>query len=67
VANLDAGFLEQKQGDFRAAIEQYKTVIATSQKPELTKKALINLGYVYRDLGDTRQSQESFEAAKAIQ
>ncbi len=67
VANLDVGFLEQKRGDLRGAIDQYKTVIATSQKPELTKKALVNLGYVYRDLGDTQKSQESFAAAKAMQ
>ena len=66
VANLDVGFLEQKQGDYRAAMEQYKTVIATSQKPELRKKALVNLGYVYRDLGDAEKARESFAAAKAI-
>ena len=67
VANIDVGFLEQKQGDFYAAIQQYKTVIATTQKPELKKKALINLGYVYRDLGDIQKAQESFAAATAMQ
>ncbi len=67
VANIDVGYLEARQGEFYAAIQQYKTVIRTTQKPELKKKALINLGYVYRELGDMQKAQESFAAAKAMQ
>lgn len=67
VANIDVGYLEQRRGDFQAAMERYKTVIATTQKTDLRKKALINLGYVYRDMGDTRKAQESFAAAAAMQ
>jgi protein O-mannosyl-transferase len=67
VANLDVGFLEQKQGDFHGAIERYQRVIETTQKRELKMKALVNLGYVYRDMGDTEKARESFAEAKAMQ
>jgi hypothetical protein len=66
VANIDVGFLEQRQGDFHAAIQRYTTVIATTQKPELRKKAMINLGYLYRELGETQKSEECFAAAAAM-
>lgn len=67
VANLDVGFLQAKQGDFQGAIAQYKRVIETTQKPELKRKALVNLGFVYRDMGETERARESFAQAKAMQ
>jgi tetratricopeptide (TPR) repeat protein len=67
VANLDVGFLEAKQGDFQGAIAQYQRVIDTTQKPDLKRKALVNLGYVYRDMGDMEKARASFAQAKAMQ
>ncbi len=67
VANLDIGFVEQLQGDFHGAIGQYNKVIEITQKPELKIKALMNLGSVYRELGESAKAQESFAQARALQ
>ena len=66
---LFIGFYEQKRGNLRAAIEQYQQVLNVTQNDiwnnaKLRDDALVNMGYIYRDLGDPVRSSESFEAAQ---
>ena len=66
---LFIGFYEQKRGNLRAAIEQYQQVLNVTQddiwnNAKLRDDALVNMGYIYRDLGDPVRASESFEAAQ---
>jgi hypothetical protein len=66
---LFIGFYEQKKGNFQQAIEQYQKVISVTQddvwnNAKLRDNAWVNMGYVYRDMGDPVRAAESFAAAE---
>lgn len=66
VANLDIGYCEQMQGQFAAAVEQYRKVVATTDRPFLKARALNNLGYLYRQMGEPEKARESYAQAAAL-
>ena len=68
MTHLYLGFNQQQSGDLRGAIEQYKQVLSLTQDDilhtaQLRDNALMNMGYAYRDLGDSAQAHRCFDAA----
>jgi len=66
---LFIGFYEQQRGNFREAIKQYENVISVTQNnvwdnAKLRDNAWVNMGYAYRDMGDSVHAAESFAAAE---
>lgn len=67
ISNFNIGFYDQRHGDLRKAIEQYKKAIILTTSPALKTQALNNMGLAYRDLGDLDRARECFESAKKMQ
>ncbi len=67
ISNFNIGFYEQRHGDLEQAIEQYKKAIILTTSPSLKIQAWNNMGFAYRDLGNSEQARECFEAAKKLQ
>jgi tetratricopeptide (TPR) repeat protein len=67
ISNFNIGFYDQRHGDLRNAIEQYKKAIILTTSPTLKIQALNNMGMAYRDLGDTGKAHECFDDAKKMQ
>jgi tetratricopeptide (TPR) repeat protein len=67
ISNFNIGFYDQRHGDLRNAIEQYKKAIILTTSPTLKIQALNNMGMAYRDLGDTSKAHECFDDAKKMQ
>jgi hypothetical protein len=64
------GKCEQERGNLRGAIEQYKELIRITQSAAVANAALrisafTLMSYAYRDLGDSADALESFEAAQS--
>ncbi len=68
--NLDAilglALYEHETGHLRESIPYYDKYLAGGVGGELRYRVLINLGHVYRRLGDAQHSQEYFEEAAKI-
>jgi protein O-mannosyl-transferase len=67
ISTFNIGFYEQRHGDLELAIEQYKKAIVLTTSPTLKIQAWNNMGFAYRDLGNSEQARECFEAAKRLQ
>jgi tetratricopeptide (TPR) repeat protein len=67
ISNFNIGFYEQQHGDLEHAIEQYKKAIILTTSTSLKIQAWNNMGFAYRDLGDSEQAHKCFEAAKKLQ
>jgi Flp pilus assembly protein TadD len=62
-AHLALGLYDQKYGHLREAVDEYQKELALVSVPELRLATFANLGSAYRQLGDERRAQASFEAA----
>jgi tetratricopeptide (TPR) repeat protein len=60
-ARLDLGVYEDRRGNFPAAIENYKAVIDRAGDVGMRAMAYGNLGFVYRQMGQTRDAKQYFE------
>jgi tetratricopeptide (TPR) repeat protein len=60
------GRYAQIQNNFTEAIEAYKKVIAGTPDPSLRGRALRNMGYAYRSLGNEAEAQRCFRAAASL-
>lgn len=65
-ANLAIATYEHEAGHLRESIPYYEKFLATGQEKKLQYQVMVNLGYVYRRLGDDNRSREYFEKAAAI-
>jgi len=66
---LFLGYCEQRRGNLRGAIEQYRKVLLVTQNniwnnAQLRDDAFVNTGNAYRDLGDPVRAAESYAAAE---
>ncbi len=66
MSNLGIALYEHENGDLVDAIEHYKKVVGARNDDAVKVQVLINMGFVYRKLGDPQRSRESFEAAAKI-
>ena len=64
--NLAIAVSEHQAGNLAAAVEPYRRFLAHSMDPKARYTALINLGHVYRRMGDTTKAEECFQAAARI-
>lgn len=62
-SQLNLGACEKLQGNFKAAVEHYDTVLRLSADPSLRSSAFANLGSAYRAAGDYGRARENFDAA----
>ena len=53
----------QRHGHLAEAVEQYTRLLQVTDDPRLRAKALSDLGYAYRGLGDLPRARHSFQAA----
>ena len=56
----------QRQGHLAEAVEQYTQLLQMTDDPRLRAKALSDLGYAYRGLGDRPRARRSFQAAVSL-
>ena len=61
--NLNIAMGEQQRGNLALAIEYFKKVLAISPDDKLRAQVLARMGSLYRDLGDSANAKECFEAA----
>ena len=66
VSNMNIGTYEQQRGNFQAAIDRYRKVVAVTRNTELKIAALNNMGKAYRELGDEEHARECFTAAVGV-
>ncbi len=60
--NLEVAFFEHQSGNRLQAIERYKMTIAKSEDKGVKLRAMTNLAYAYKELGDSENARKSFEA-----
>ncbi len=70
--NEHLGFVEQREGELREAINHYQKALELTQgdivnNAALRTDALNNMGLAYRDLGDLVRAQECFSAAAELE
>ncbi|MGA2903420.1 MAG: tetratricopeptide repeat protein [Candidatus Korobacteraceae bacterium] len=70
--NIHMGYVEQRQGNLRKAIDYYNKVLILTQSDipayaSLRHDALQNTAVAYRDLGDLTRAGEYFEAAATLE
>ena len=62
-SQLDLGVCEKLQGNIKAAIRRFETVLRLSADPSLRSSAFGNLGSVYRAAGDYLHARENYDSA----
>jgi hypothetical protein len=67
ISTFNIGFYDQEHGDFYGAIEQYKRAIILTTSPSVKSQSWNNMGIAYRNLGNSQQAHECFEAARKLQ
>ena len=65
-SNLQIAFYEHQHRNLPEAISHYQKVLASTPDADTKIKVLTNMGYAYRDLGDSEHAQECFEAASRL-
>lgn len=65
-ANLGLALYEHQTGNLRESVDYYKKFLAKAGGDERCYRVLINLGHVYRRLGDAERAQQYFEEAAKI-
>ena len=65
-ANLGIALYEHQTGHLRESIDYYKKYLAATGVDERRYQVLINLGHVYRRLGDAERARQYFEEAAKI-
>ena len=63
LGNMYLARYAQMQNRLPEAIAAYKRVIGSTQDPNLRARALSNMGYAYRALGNEAEAQRCFQAA----
>jgi tetratricopeptide (TPR) repeat protein len=63
VAILNLGAYEHEHGNLQGAIERYEFVAAHAGKPSFRAKAYANLGFAYRQMGQTQKAKDAFESS----
>jgi len=66
MSRLNIAADEQRHGDLSAAIIHYNEIVKITRDPRYRATALTDLGYAYRDLGDSAQARESFAEAVSL-
>ena len=66
MSRLNIAADEQRHGDLSAAIVHYSQVVKITRDPRYRATALTDLGYAYRDLGDSGHARKSFAAAVSL-
>jgi Flp pilus assembly protein TadD len=66
MSRLNIAAYEQRHGNLGEAIAQYNQVVHMTRDPRYRATAFSDLGYAYRDLGDSVRAKESFTAAVAL-
>lgn len=64
-ANLGVALYEHQTGNLRESVDYYKKFLAEAHD-DRSYQALINLGHVYRRLGDAERARQYFEEAAKI-
>jgi tetratricopeptide (TPR) repeat protein len=67
ISNFNIAFYDQQHGNLQEAIEGYKKAIILTTSTPLKIKAMNNMGFAYRNLGDDEQAQACFAAARKLQ
>jgi tetratricopeptide (TPR) repeat protein len=62
-SQLDLGVCEKRQGNIKAAVEHYETVLRLSADPSLRATAFGNLGSIYRAAGDYVRARENYDSS----
>ena len=65
-ANLGLALYEHQTGNLRESVDYYKKFLAKAGGDTRCYQVLINLGHVYRRLGDAERAQQYFEEAAKI-
>lgn len=65
-ANLGLALYEHQTGNLRESVDYYKKFLAKAGGDERRYQVLINLGHVYRRLGDAERARQYFEEAAKI-
>ena len=65
-ANLGLALYEHQTGNLRESVDYYKKFLAKAGGDSRCYQVLINLGHVYRRLGDAERAQQYFEEAAKI-
>ncbi len=66
-SQLDLGACEKLQGNIKAAVERWETVLSLSADPSLRSNAFGNLGSVDRAAGDYVHARENYDSALRLQ
>jgi len=66
MSRLNIAAYEQRHGNLSEAIAQYNQVVHLTRDPRYRAIAFNDLGYAYRELGDSARARESFTAAVAL-
>ena len=66
MSHLNIAAYEQRHGHLPQAIALYKQVINLTRDPRYQATAFSDLGYAYRQVGDSTQARESFRAAVGL-
>jgi protein O-mannosyl-transferase len=66
MSRLNIAAYEQRHGNLAEAITQYDQVVRMTRDPRYRATAFSDLGYAYRDLGDSDRARQSFNAAVAL-
>ena len=65
-ANLGVALYLHESGRYRESIDYYNEFLAKAGDDERLHQVLINLGYIYRRLGDNERSKEYFDKAEKV-
>jgi tetratricopeptide (TPR) repeat protein len=63
LAILNLGAYEHSRGNLAAAVEQYQIVALRAGSPRLRAKAYANLGFAYRQMGESAKAKQAFETS----
>ncbi|MGA8150319.1 MAG: tetratricopeptide repeat protein [Terriglobales bacterium] len=66
MSRLNIAAYEQRHGNLDAAITQYNQVVHMTRDPRYRATAFNDLGYAYRELGDSARAKQSFIASVAL-
>ena len=65
-SNLGVALYEHQSGNLQLAVDYYKRVLAKTDDDPLRYKVLMNLGSVYKNLGERGLSQQCFDDAAKL-
>jgi len=66
MSRLNLAAYAQRKGHSQEAIDEYAKVVTMTRDPRLRATALNDMGWAYRELGDSARAKASFQAAVAL-